>query len=132
MQEILDAVIKNLRICRFLLLLQFWQSTNKTIKAWWGCQFLWIIQTEQGTTDVDKPYINMHPQIVSMADVCDGTERIKGSINRGACCRIHIEWNQTLERENWGWLLHTVCDCIIGIINYNASGWKGFTAELKI
>lgn len=56
--------------------------------------------TEHGTTDVDKPYINMQPQIVSMADVCNVIEKIKGSIHRGACRRIHIEWNQTLERKD--------------------------------
>lgn len=34
-----------------------------------------------------------------MADVCDGTERIEGSIHCGACCGIHIEGNQTLQGE---------------------------------
>ena len=45
------------------------------------------------------PNINMHPQRVSMANVCDGIKRIEGSIHRGACCRIYVEWNQTLEER---------------------------------
>lgn len=45
------------------------------------------------------PYINMHPHCVTMTDVCNGTERIKGSIHCGTCCGIHIEWNQTLRER---------------------------------
>lgn len=43
----------------------------------------------------------MHPQRVSLADICDVTERIKGSIYCGTSCCIDVEWNQTLPYRSW-------------------------------
>lgn len=48
-----------------------------------------------------QPYINMHPQVVSTADVCDVTERIEGSIHCGARCCVYVEWNQTLRNNSY-------------------------------
>lgn len=45
-------------------------------------------------------HINVHPQWVSGADVCDGIERVDGSIHGGSCCGVHIERNQTLEHSS--------------------------------
>lgn len=42
-------------------------------------------------------HINVHPQRVGGADVCDGVQRVHGSVHGGSCCGVHIEWNQTLE-----------------------------------
>lgn len=38
----------------------------------------------------------MHPQRVFLADICNVTERIKGSIHCGTSCCIDVKWNQTL------------------------------------
>lgn len=45
-------------------------------------------------------HINVHPQWVSGADVCDGIKRVEGSIHGSSCCGVHIEWNQTLEHSS--------------------------------
>lgn len=54
----------------------------------------------------EAPYINMHPERVSRTDVCDGVERINGSIYRSSCCCIHVERNQTLHKGGGGAALH--------------------------
>lgn len=45
-------------------------------------------------------HVNVHPQWVSRADVCDVIKGVKGSVHSGSCCGIHIEWNQTLEQSS--------------------------------
>ena len=45
----------------------------------------------------DISYIDMHPQRVSLANICNVIERIKGSIYCGTSCCIDVEWNQTLQ-----------------------------------
>lgn len=41
----------------------------------------------------------MQPESMALTDVCDGIERIKGSVHSGACCGIDVEWDTTLKRE---------------------------------
>ena len=46
---------------------------------------------------VSSLYVHMKPQLVSVADIGDGCQRVEGPVHGGPCRGVHVERNQTLD-----------------------------------